>query len=433
MMQPLSRGAAQPHPGAVRKMFATISKRRIPFRIANRWARAPQHSLVWTLAKYLYRRPSDFFRYLGFFPLPVQPVSYREFEYREFAPVRLFPMSDVPASINPANEWTRWTSELPEHLRDHAIASCHTVVVPNGFADAVGNVFSKEGYLVTGASLAVRKDLNHYYLPSSFRPRVYHGANVGVVTSSLQDNYYHWLTGVLPRIHMLRCQGFETDALFIRTSQPFQRETLEALGLPSDHLLDPKDHEFVSGIRLVVPFHDVGSTVEHPKWASDFLRRTFLPPARRSMTGDSATRLYISRDSARWRRVINEQEVMDVLAPLGFRRVILDGLTVVEQATLFRDAEIVVAPHGAALAKLMFCVPGTKVIEFQPSKLQSSFFRLSRSVGLDYCYLTSSTGPPTPVNNHQQITIDLTELRKTLQLASITRSALQDSRSQHCS
>jgi glycosyl transferase family 61 len=402
----------------IRKLVRIISERRIPYRIARKWSRAPQQSLLWRLAKRLYSKPSGFFKYFGLFPLPVQPVSYEQFGSLQFAAVRPFPASAVPKSVHRKEDWIGWRSRT-ERLRGHTIPSCHTVLVPNGFADALGNVFSEDGSLVLGASLPVRGHVNEYYTPQRILPPIYRAKSLAVVTSSLQGGYYHWLMDVLPRIHMVLSQGMGTDCFFVQAKYGFQRETLRLLGITNTQLINTEDYEFVSARELVVPFHEVGPRMEHPKWVCDFLRGAFLPIATQQALADPVRRLYISRNDARWRRVINELEVMQVLEPLGFRRITLGQLSFTEQVRLFQNAEVVIGPHGAGLSNLAFCQPGTKVIEFQQLKLDVCFFRLSCCVGLDHYYIRSSTGPADPVNNHQQITIDMTELRKTLELAAI--------------
>ena len=401
------------------RLLRGIRERRIPLGISKKWRRAPHRSVLWRLARHLYAQPSDFFKQFGLFPLPVQSVSYEQFRCFQFEAVRPFSVSDVPKSIHPPKDWIAWTSELPEPLRGHTIPSCHTALIPNGYADARGNVFSEEGCLVLGASLAVRNHVDDYYVPQRVWPPVYKAKRIGVLTSSLQGAYYHWLVEVLPRIHMLRGQRLSTSPLFVQAKHRFQKETLALLGLSSPQLINSEDYEFVSAEEVVVPFHAIGARTQYPRWVCDFLRGAFLPAAIREKATDSVTRLYVSRDDAQWRRVTNEAEVLQILEPLGFRRITLGQSSFLEQVRLFHDAKVVVAPHGAALSNLVFCQPQTKVIEFQQLKLDSCFFRLSRSVGLDHYYIRSSTGPANPTDNRQQVTIDRTELRRTLQLAGV--------------
>jgi len=63
----------------------------------------------------------------------------------------------------------------------------------------------------------------------------------------------------------------------------------------------------------------------------------------------------------------------------------LTGRTVAEQAALFRGAEIIVAAHGAALANLVFCAPGTTLVELHyPRYTLGLYWRLARRLGLRY-------------------------------------------------
>jgi hypothetical protein len=108
---------------------------------------------------------------------------------------------------------------------------------------------------------------------------------------------------------------------------------------------------------------------------------------------ESAKRIYVSRNDARLRRVLNEKSFMPKLESLGFQRAILGELPIARQVALFRQAEIVVAPHGAGLAHIAWCKPGTKIIEFFPNpngprgrvrNATYDYWLLSQLLGLDY-------------------------------------------------
>jgi hypothetical protein len=108
-------------------------------------------------------------------------------------------------------------------------------------------------------------------------------------------------------------------------------------------------------------------------------------------------RIYISRNDARLRRVLNERRLLPMLQALGFERAVLGDLPIARQVALFRQADIVVAPHGAGLAHIAWCKPGTKVIEFFPSpdgprgrvrNATYDYWLLSQLLGFDYsCHL----------------------------------------------
>jgi len=66
----------------------------------------------------------------------------------------------------------------------------------------------------------------------------------------------------------------------------------------------------------------------------------------------------------------------------------LDGMTPRAQMELFRDAEFVVAPHGAELANLVCCAAGTRVLELSPeSEFRPVFAQLSDKLDLAHAVL----------------------------------------------
>lgn len=114
-------------------------------------------------------------------------------------------------------------------------------------------------------------------------------------------------------------------------------------------------------------------------------------------------RLYLTRRSAA-RRELDEsadRALQPLLAREGLTPVSLDGRSLADQARLFAGAEIVIAPHGAALANLIFATPGTRVLELnarvrdEPAP-RHHFARLAARCGLRYRMLDGSDGGFTP-------------------------------------
>lgn len=65
------------------------------------------------------------------------------------------------------------------------------------------------------------------------------------------------------------------------------------------------------------------------------------------------------------RRILNEDDLLTPLKELGFSCYNLNDLTFEQQIKLFRSSEIITGYHGAGLAWLIFCLPGTKVLEIK--------------------------------------------------------------------
>ncbi len=71
-----------------------------------------------------------------------------------------------------------------------------------------------------------------------------------------------------------------------------------------------------------------------------------------------------------------------MLEQRGFRSVILEELTVVQQTDLMATASVVVAPHGAGLTNITFCKPVTMVVEIFAEYMVPCYWALSTLANL---------------------------------------------------
>jgi capsular polysaccharide biosynthesis protein len=241
--------------------------------------------------------------------------------------------------------------------------------------------------------------------------------------------YFHWMFDVLPRLDLLRRSGIdlnEIDGWVVSHDLPFQQETLQHLGIPASKILETQQYSHIQADELIVPsFPAVPAWM--PKWACEFLRSSFLRLNRDKEEQKKGDRLYISRRLTTNRRVINEAEITEFLSHLGFQIVTLESLSVLEQAALLASAEAVISPHGSGLTNLVFCRPGTKVIElFSPKFVYPCYWLVSNLVDLEYYYLVGKIAEgeflhqlfyPNP--RLEDISVDLGELKQLLSQARI--------------
>jgi hypothetical protein len=130
--------------------------------------------------------------------------------------------------------------------------------------------------------------------------------------------------------------------------------------------------------------HEDGITVpEMAKW----LRHKFgekLTPTRK---------IFISRDDAPARKLINAEEVF--MALQGWETVTLTGMSTKKQIELFSSASHVISTHGAGLTNLLWCQTGTKVIEISQTELleKKVYPVLSHHLGLSHHVLLGKKVP----------------------------------------
>jgi tetratricopeptide (TPR) repeat protein len=212
---------------------------------------------------------------------------------------------------------------------------------------------------------------------------------VAILASLFNDAYFHWMFDVLPRIELLKLSEIDLasiDYFLVNHQWPFQQESLERLAIPADRILTPATHPHIQADHLIVP--SFPATISWmPQWTCDFLRRVFLKEGAIA-SSPSNRRFYISRNHTTNRRIINELEITKLIEKFGFQTVILESLSIAEQAKLLATAEAVIAPHGGGLTNLVFCQPGTKVIElFSPTYVYPCYWLVSNLMSLDYYYL----------------------------------------------
>lgn len=213
---------------------------------------------------------------------------------------------------------------------------------------------------------------------------------VAILSGLSGHMYYHWTIDILPRIEILRRSGIDLEEIdkFVVNSieQSFQKETLNALGIPTNKIIESDRHPYIKAKKLVVP-----SFPGHLDWVNrgtiEFLREAFS--SKTSLYSNNyPEKIYISRAKAKYRQIINEKEITELLSKLGFVTIFTEGMSVLDQAALFASAKAIVTAHGSALTNLVFCQEGTKIVElFSPNYVRTDYWIVSQQLKLKHYYL----------------------------------------------
>ena len=212
-------------------------------------------------------------------------------------------------------------------------------------------------------------------------------------------NYYHWLVeGLLSLDILTRAMGLEPDLkIVLPMSMDINalfdhRDSLRAVGLGAHQIA-----EAAAGLIKVREAIWVDSDLIQSMPAchlKDFQQRISARYAARRTPRNR--RLLIARKGPT-RTIKNLEQVQNFLARYDFETVYLEGMSIVEQILLFQSAEFIIGPHGAGLANLLFCEPGTKVIELTPYVEMRPFFwliseKLDLVHGMQFCATVDGQG-----------------------------------------
>jgi capsular polysaccharide biosynthesis protein len=239
------------------------------------------------------------------------------------------------------------------------------------------------------------------------------------------NNYWHWTYECLPRLFELR-KLLDTGELgsvmfYVLGSElkSFQKEWIKhVIGFMPQYtfLTGPLLARNLLHIRPAFPSHC------SKKYHTDALCCIMSAVKRQVLDGSSRLsaqmsqilashaplKSYIRRGRARnGRNVINEDALVDALKPLGFTSIALDDLSICEQALIFRKSQIVIGPHGAAFANIIFCRGGTRIVEiFSPSHIALHGAVQANIMKLDWHGLVAEAGANTEHGNDFSVDID---------------------------
>lgn len=271
-------------------------------------------------------------------------------------------------------------------------------------------VVSENNKLIGGVSYEGGKKIQHHSVLSQKyfnHPKLYKGVAFSLLIGGAGlDNYFHWFFDLLPKFHLLKRAGwFDEVDWFILPSynRPYQKETLRALGIDEKKIIQGDKVTHLQVEQLIVT--SFIRTAQHiPVWACEFLK-DFSSKIPTIQTQDSHPYIYVSREDAKYRNVINEPALFAALEKYGFKKIELGKLTFREQVNLFASAKVIVSPHGAGLTNLVFCKKGTAILElFSKDYIIYLFYDLALKMGLHYEFLfcDSNTNPVTLAKRIQQ-------------------------------
>jgi capsular polysaccharide biosynthesis protein len=241
---------------------------------------------------------------------------------------------------------------------------------------------------------------------------------LGVLASRGDRIYYHFLIDVLPRLGVLdQCPDVEPpDRWYVPANLSFQRQLLDLIGIDADERIDSSEVPHVRAECLVVPGLP-GSNVQNRAWVVAFLRERLLPPGVTRIPGRN---LFITRGAARYNRIVrNEEAVLEALAGRGFDRVDPGEMSVADQIRAFAEADVIVSPHGSALTNIVFCSPGSCLVELFPrGHIVPDYWKMACGVpGLEYRYLAGADATERCNRSRMLVTdvlVDVDALRDTL-------------------
>lgn len=150
---------------------------------------------------------------------------------------------------------------------------------------------------------------------------------------------------------------------------------LEWFGFPEDRQLEIYPHTNpASAINYRVDTLHVAPLATN-KPVIQFLKKTWLKGMNLPEKKYKHRRIYLDRPhQSTTRTVLNREEIISLLESKDFH-IFSGGVSFEEQSHMFRDADIIIGPHGAAFFSCIFCENNPQIIEFMPSTRYTPMYK----------------------------------------------------------
>ena len=210
------------------------------------------------------------------------------------------------------------------------------------------------------------------------------------------ENYFHLLVDYLlpPIASLIREPTRYSNVNFVIQRQfpliNFFISILKSRGIDSK-TIELKKHHQVSGGALII------GAAEPRDAACAFVYEDELEMISEEIDANlplisMPKRFYVKRTGTPRRLLKNEQELIKILETFNVVPVELDYHRYLEQIALFRNAELIISVHGAALANLIWSKKA-KVIELFPQTSRPKhYIHIAAQMGLEYHAIIGSPG-----------------------------------------
>jgi hypothetical protein len=250
---------------------------------------------------------------------------------------------------------------------------------------------------------------------------------IAYLSNTLFCHYGHWVQTQMP----LLLSYWETfgkeniDYYYIGdgVTKDFVEDSLVCMGVPKDRIINfpcRGDRSLIS-----IKYRDLEHGFKMDPFSHTFLQKSLFKPGPFSTDGSTPKRLFVMRGNVKVRKELNLPAIKEALSPFGFTFLSMDGKSMQDEATLFGNADIIIAVHGSALHNVLFSRPETKVVEIFPHEyFEASNFYISNYGRCDYYYLIGEKTTELPEDVAIHVRNDVDVLVNTKKLLALCEMAL---------
>ena len=244
---------------------------------------------------------------------------------------------------------------------------------------------------------------------------------VCILGNVFSRNFCHWHEEMM-KVIVLETIGYECRYVLAELPE-FAKELLRLIGIKPDRMLE---------IRRPTRFRSaLFTTPVGYRNISDYpgvllALRDKLLTINADGKPEFGPRLWFDRgeQTRLGRKLVNEEEVDELIQRYGFQRVDMGSLPVTSQITIARDARVISGLHGAQFVHTQLMARRSSVIEcFSPMYLNPTYTEIYRVLQHSYFQVTSRNTPLLPYQYGTNVLVDCQQLDLAMRAATERRDA----------
>ncbi len=308
----------------------------------------------------------------------------------------------------------------------HVIEGGSISIRTGGISGSEFYFFTEDGKLIENLSYGLR--------PFRSQNAVRKTGSLALISDRLtmKSNICHFLLDHLTRVKIYESSYGKIDNFIFLQDDQYIRDACVLLGVDDRSIMINEQEIEISADNIVIS-SNLAQDWSHPahycdpsllEMFSDWPEKVRMMRSKTAV-GAARRRIFISRDDATSRKILNQQEVDAVLERFDFEKLTLSQYDIFDQIELFSEASVVIGVHGAGLTNILFGDRDMKVIEILPPLVATdAYWLLARARGQSYSALIGidpEFGVPNYDNwshkvslNDRNLTVNIQELESVI-------------------
>lgn len=201
--------------------------------------------------------------------------------------------------------------------------------------------------------------------------------------------YFSWITESLPRILSVERQWKELT-LILPESYSKKKFVMDSLSM-----FPELKHEIIpDGIHMRVPNLVIPELKPYtyyfdPETMRNYRQKMWNHVDDLNLNIETFDRIYVSREKAKNRKLVNDLEVRNLYKKHDFKEVSFEDYSFFEQVYLMKHCKVLAGVHGAGFANIAFMPEGSALVEMikeysSYKEERPSYWRLCSAINIDY-------------------------------------------------